>query len=109
MQPRTAIVVQKGDHSVGFYELGGGREVARVALDRYPHEMALSRDRTLALVTHFGVALAEDEGDGGNTVSVVDVVQRKRVAVIDCEDSSALNRRNNFSSRSTFAASPRPR
>ena len=84
MQPRTAVVVQKGDHSLGFYELGSGREVARVPVDRYPHEMALSRDRTLALVTHFGVALAEDDGDGGNTVSVVDLVQRERVAVIDC-------------------------
>jgi len=35
-------------------------------------------------MAHFGVALAEDEGPGGNTVSVVDIQARRRVGTIDC-------------------------
>jgi sugar lactone lactonase YvrE len=36
-------------------------------------------------MAHFGVALAEDEGPGGNTVSVVDLQARRRVGTIDCQ------------------------
>jgi YVTN family beta-propeller protein len=81
---RTALVVQKGDHSVGFYALPGGHERERVPVDPFPHELALCDGGRLALVTHFGVALAEDEGAGGNTVSVIDVAARRRVGRLDC-------------------------
>lgn len=85
MSAREAIVVvQKGDHSLGYYDFETGAELDRVALDPYPHELAVSPDCRFAYVTHFGVALAEDEGPGGNTVSVADLQARRRVATIDC-------------------------
>jgi len=78
------LVVQKGDHSLGYYDFASGEELARVALDPYPHEFTLSPDGRFAFQCHFGVALAEDEGPGGNTISIVDVDARRRVGSLDC-------------------------
>ncbi|MCZ6842155.1 MAG: hypothetical protein O7G32_04910 [SAR324 cluster bacterium] len=80
----TVIVVQKGDHSLGYYDFESGEEVYRIALAPFPHEFILSGDRRFAYICHFGVALAEDEGPGGNTISVVDLLARKLVATVDC-------------------------
>lgn len=85
MSAREAIVVvQKGDHSLGYYDFETGAELDRVTIDPFPHEFAISPDGRLAYMAHFGVALAEDEGPGGNTVSVVDIQARRRVGTIDC-------------------------
>ncbi len=85
MGTREAIVVvQKGDHSLGYYGFETGAELDRVAIDPFPHEFAIAPDGRLAYMAHFGVALAEDEGPGGNTVSVVDIQARRRLGTIDC-------------------------
>ncbi len=81
---KSLVVVQKNDHSLGIYDFLTGRETARIALDPYPHEFVLSRDRRYALQSHFGVALAEDEGPGGARVSIVDLQRRQVVGYIDC-------------------------
>ena len=81
---RVLVVVQKNDHSLGYYDLESGAEVARVPVDPYPHEFVLSADRRFAFSCHFGVALAEDEGPGGNSVSIVDIPARKRTGTLDC-------------------------
>lgn len=81
-----ALVVQKGDHSLGYYDLATGDELARVPVDPFPHEFVLSPDRRFAYLCHFGVALAEDRGPGGDTVSVVDIGRRARVATLHCGD-----------------------
>ncbi len=73
------VVVQKGDHSLGYYDFETGAELDRVLIDPFPHEFAISPDGRLAYMAHFGVPLAEDEGPGGNTVSVVDIQARRRV------------------------------
>lgn len=78
------VVVQKGDHSLGYYDFETGTELDRVPIDPFPHEFAISPDGRLAYMAHFGVALAEDEGPGGNTVSVVDIQARRRVGTIHC-------------------------
>jgi DNA-binding beta-propeller fold protein YncE len=46
--------------------------------------MALDASRSVAFVTHFGVALAEDEGEGGNSVSVVETASGRVRGAIDC-------------------------
>jgi DNA-binding beta-propeller fold protein YncE len=85
MTARAVILLgQKNDHSLGYYDLGTGAELRRVALAPFPHEMVLDAPRRHAFLTHFGVALAEDEGPGGNTVSVVDVAAGRVVRAIDC-------------------------
>jgi YVTN family beta-propeller protein len=78
------VVVQKGDHSLGYYDFETGQELGRVPVDPFPHEFALSPDGRLAYLANFGVALAEHGGQGGNTVSVVDLQARRRVGTIDC-------------------------
>jgi YVTN family beta-propeller protein len=78
------LVVQKGDHSLGYYDFETGSELARVAVDPYPHEFTLSADRRTAYLAHFGVALAEHGEAGGNTVSVVDIAAVRRIGTIDC-------------------------
>ena len=78
------VVVQKGDHSLGYYDLHSGAELHRVSLDPFPREMALAPDGRRAYVGHFGVALAEDPGADGRTVSVVDLRRRRRVGLLDC-------------------------
>ncbi len=86
MSAREAIVVvQKGDHSLGYYDFETGVELDRVKVDPFPHEFAVSPDGRLAYMAHFGVALAEDEGPGGSTVSVVDIRARRRIGTIDCQ------------------------
>lgn len=78
------VVVQKGDHSLGYYDFETGAELDRVPIDQYPHEFAISPDGRIAYMAHFGVALAEHEGPGGNTVSAVDIQARRRVGTIHC-------------------------
>ena len=80
----TIVVVQKGDHSLGYYDFESGAEMDRVGIDLFPHEFAITPDGRLAYMAHYGVALAEDKGPGGNTVSVVDIHARRRVGTIDC-------------------------
>lgn len=81
---RTVLVVQKNAHALGFFDWETGQELAQVRLDRFPHEFAVSPDGARAYVAQFGLALAEDEGEGGNSVSVVDLEARKRVGALDC-------------------------
>ena len=79
------VVVQKGDHSLGYYDFEAGTQIDRVVVDPFPHEFTLNPDRRLAYLANFGVALAEHGGPGGNTVSVVDIQARRRVGTIDCK------------------------
>ena len=79
------VVVQKGDHSLGYYDFATGAEIDRVPVDPFPHEFSLSPDGRFAYLAHFGVALAEHAGPGGNTVSVVDIQARRRIGTIDCK------------------------
>lgn len=72
------LVVQKGDHSLGYDDFETGSEIDRVPVDPFPHEFSLSPDGRFAYLAHFGVELAEHEGAGGNTVSVVDLRARRR-------------------------------
>ncbi len=78
------LVVQKSDHSLGYYDLETLEEVARVPVDPFPHEFVVAADGRLAYLAHFGVALAEHVGEGGNTVSVVDVAGCRRVGTVHC-------------------------
>jgi YVTN family beta-propeller protein len=78
------VVVQKGDHSLGYYDFETGLELGRVAVDPFPHEFTLSADKRTAYLAGFGVALAEHPGDGGSTVSIVDVAGRRRIGSVQC-------------------------
>lgn len=78
----TLAIVEKKAGKVGFYT-EEGRRVGEVQVGRYPHEMAFSPDRRLLYVTDNGMLWMTDPGEGGNSISVIDVRSRKKTGVID--------------------------
>jgi YVTN family beta-propeller protein len=80
----TLVVVQKDDHSLGLYDYPEGGERARVALPRYPHEFAVDAEGRFSYQCHFGVRIAEEQGPGGDEVSMVDLARREHVRSISC-------------------------
>ncbi len=78
------VVVLKGDHALGYYDFETGKELGRVGVDPFPHEFTLDPEGRKAYLAHFGVALAEDHGPGGHTVSVVDLAARRRAETVEC-------------------------
>jgi YVTN family beta-propeller protein len=78
----SLAVIEKRAGFVGFYS-GDGTRVAGVKVGNFPHEGVLSADRRLLYVTDNGVLWLTDEGEGGNTVSIIDVHAMKKTGVID--------------------------
>jgi YVTN family beta-propeller protein len=75
-------VVEKVAGCVGFYT-EDGRRVGEAKVGRFPHEAVLSPDGRTLYVSDNGVLWMTDDGDGGNTISIVDVRAMKRVGAID--------------------------
>ncbi|MEX2262330.1 MAG: hypothetical protein WD696_10280 [Bryobacteraceae bacterium] len=81
-QKAALAVIEKVAGSVGFYSAEGQR-VGGVKVNAHPHEMALSPDKRLLYVTDNGMLWMTDPGEGGNTVSIVDIAGRKKVGEIN--------------------------
>lgn len=75
-------VVEKIGGSVGFYA-DDGKRVAGVKVGTHPHEIVLSPDRKTAYISDNGILWMTEAGEGGNTISVVDVASRRKLGVID--------------------------
>jgi len=80
--PAELVVGEKIAHSVGFYTAEGKR-VAGVPAGPHPHEMALSPDGRHLYVTDNGILWMTDPGEGGNTITIIDVERRQKAGVID--------------------------
>jgi YVTN family beta-propeller protein len=76
------LVLFKGSSSLAFYTPDGKLET-EAPVGRHPHEMVLTQDGRYAFVTDNGTMRIEQPGEGGNTVSVVDLRERKRVETIN--------------------------
>ena len=76
------VVGEKVSHSVGFYRADGARVVS-IPVGKHPHELALSPDGKQLYVSDNGMLWMTDPGAGGNTISIIDIGQRKRSGVID--------------------------
>jgi DNA-binding beta-propeller fold protein YncE len=81
-QQADLAVVQKIAGSVGFYTRDG-QHLGDVKVGEHPHEAVLSPDKRLLYVTDNGILWMTYKGEGGNTISIVDVKARKKVGVID--------------------------
>lgn len=77
------VVVHKWDNSVGFYNAETGQSLAKVTVGVRPHELALSADRRLAYITNYGVNSYTQTEEGGNTISIVDLGERKKSGEIE--------------------------
>lgn len=80
-QEAGLLVLHKAASTLGFYT-GEGKLLAQVAVGRHPHEMVLSADGRWAYITDNGTMRIEEAGQGGNTVSIVDIAARKKAGEI---------------------------
>lgn len=76
------LVLLKGASALAFYA-PGGKLTTTVPVGQHPHEMVLSADRRYAYISDNGTMRIEQPGEGGNTISIVDVNEHKRIGVID--------------------------
>src|SRR6478609_4662155 len=81
-QQADLAVVQKISGTVGFYT-NDGRLISQTQVGKHPHEAVLSPDRKLLYVTNNGILWMTESGEGGNTISIVDVQSRKTIGTID--------------------------
>jgi YVTN family beta-propeller protein len=75
------LVLQKGASSLAWYT-NDGKQEATVPVGQHPHEMVVSRDKRYLYTTDNGTMRIEQAGTGGNTVSVIEVSTKKRIAQI---------------------------
>jgi len=67
------LIGNKGENTVSFVDLGGGKELGRAATGAMPHEIAISPDESQAAVVAYG----------GKSVDIFDVASRARLKTID--------------------------
>jgi DNA-binding beta-propeller fold protein YncE len=80
-QSSTYLILQKAESSMGFYT-PAGQHLASVPVGKHPHEFVISTDGRYAYTTDNGSMLLETPGQGGNTISIVDLISRKKAGEI---------------------------
>ncbi|HEY6641605.1 YncE family protein [Povalibacter sp.] len=71
------LVLNKGDATLSFIEPSTGRTLKTIGTGEGPHEIELSADGRLAVVSNYGASVA------GNTLSVIDVPERVEIRRVD--------------------------
>jgi len=80
-QDSTLLILHKAGSSLGFYSRQG-ELLADVPVGRHPHEMTLAADRRTVYITDNGTMSIEEAGEGGNTVTVVDLAARAKTGEV---------------------------
>jgi YVTN family beta-propeller protein len=76
--PPRLLVVNKSEATVSVVDPAAGRELGRIPTGNAPHEVAVSPDGRIAVVTNYGTGAAP-----GNTLTVADLATLQAVATID--------------------------
>ncbi len=76
------VIVEKKAGAVGFYSPDGKRQ-AGVKIGVHPHEIVLAPDGRTAYISNNGILWMQNPGEGGNTISIVDVKSRANLGTID--------------------------
>lgn len=71
--PKELLVVSKGANALEIVDLGTSKVVGQVGTGPVPHEVAVSRDGKIALVTNYGAK------QDGTTLSVIDLEAKKEI------------------------------
>jgi YVTN family beta-propeller protein len=79
--PAAFAVVEKPGGQVSFYT-SEGKRVGGVAVGQYPHEIVRSPDGRHAYVSDNGILWMTNPGQGGNTISIIDLEKRTKVGAI---------------------------
>jgi YVTN family beta-propeller protein len=78
------LVANKGDHTLGLIDPDAGRQIATIDESGVTgHEVIASPDGRTAYVPIYGNSGVGKPGSDGQTLDVIDVASRKRVATID--------------------------
>ncbi len=80
-QQASLLILHKGASSLGFYTHEGAH-LTSVPVGLHPHEMVRSLDGRYVYTTDNGTMRIEQAGEGGNTVSIVDLEARSRLGEI---------------------------
>jgi YVTN family beta-propeller protein len=80
-EPALAVV-EKIAGEVGFYSAAGTR-IGGVRVGRHPHEIVFSPDKRQLYISDNGILWMTEAGEGGNTISIIDIASMKKVGVID--------------------------
>lgn len=75
------LVLFKGGSALGIYT-PEGQMVSSVPVGKHPHEMVISPNGKYAYITDNGTMAIEQAGEGGNTISIIDLVGRIRLGAI---------------------------
>lgn len=75
---QTLVVANKTDDTVDLIDLGKGESVATLPTGHAPHEVAVSPDGELAVVSNYG-----DRESPGSTLTLIDLVNSSVVRTID--------------------------
>ncbi len=75
------LVLEKGANALVYYTTDG-KVIASVPVGQHPHEVAFSPDRKLLYTSDNGTMRIENAGEGGNSLSVIDVAARKKIGDI---------------------------
>lgn len=81
-QTPVYLVLLKGGNALGYFSQDG-KKIADVPVGQHPHEMVFSADRRLLYTSDNGTMRIENPGEGGNSVSIVDVAARRVIGRID--------------------------
>ena len=79
-EPVELLVLEKLSSQLGFYTAGGKR-LAGVPVGLHPHELILSAGGRYAYTTNNGKVWMTDPGEGGNSISIVDVQAERKQAI----------------------------
>ena len=74
----TLIVTNKTPATASIIDVATGRMLATLPTGQGPHEVAISRDGSVAVVTDYGA-----QGPGGNTLTVIDVPGQRVARTIE--------------------------
>lgn len=76
------LTVHKISDTFGIYDPQSGAKVVSIPVGRKPHEFGLSADGKTAFVTNYGADTYTEPPPGGNSITVIDLVQRKATGEI---------------------------
>ena len=79
----TLLVANKSDHTLSFVSAESGETLATLETGKNPHEVAVSPDGRLAVVSNYG-----DRSTAGHTLTIVDVENRRVLRTVDLGDNT---------------------
>ncbi|MBY0293272.1 MAG: hypothetical protein K2W92_08315 [Alphaproteobacteria bacterium] len=74
-RPFSILIIEEGENSLGVYHSETRKEIGRIKLNFYPHEIEVSPDGSRAYVSNFGIRDYDMKiGHPGNSISIIDLV-----------------------------------